>query len=177
MNPHASKKPLYRKVNTKARNVHHDFGGDYRHERNTKNNERSEETRRAMHGKHLRGLDYTPLCRFLLSKVGADWDQVHSEAVARLDRPEPIFWLVALREDEKKDVVRIGDSSYYSGLFVDAEGKLRVVNPALGPEHMTPTCPCCTHTFNGIRFAGQSKETSSNPPVGPGAPSRSGTAS
>ncbi|RUR69611.1 hypothetical protein EJP67_21380 [Variovorax guangxiensis] len=152
------KEPLYRKVNTKARNVHHAFGGDYRHERNTKNSERSEATRGSMHGKHQRGLDYTPLFRFLLSKIGADWDSVHSEAVSRLDRPEPIFWLVALRTEQRQDVVRIGDSSYYSGLFVDDEGKLQVVNPTLGPERMTPSCPCCTHTFNGVRFGGYGRE-------------------
>ncbi|MGJ7528404.1 hypothetical protein [Variovorax sp. GB1P17] len=152
------KEPLYRKVNTKARNVHHDVGGDYRHDRNTKDHVHSEATRSAMHGKRQRGLDYTPLFRFLLSKVGTNWDEVHREAVARLDRPEPIFWLVALREEEKQDVVRAGESSYYSGLFVDAEGKLRIVNPKLGPEQMTPNCPCCTHTFNGVRFAGYRAE-------------------
>jgi hypothetical protein len=148
------KEPLYRKVNTKARNVHHRFGGDYRHERNAKDAVNPEATRSAMHGKHQRGLDYTPLFRFLLSKIGADWNSVHSEAVSRLDRPEPIFWIVALRDDQRQEFVRVGDSSYYSGLFVDAEGKLQAVNPKLGPEQMTPSCPCCTHTFNGVRFTG-----------------------
>ncbi|MET3181466.1 UNVERIFIED_ORG: hypothetical protein ABIC43_004635 [Variovorax guangxiensis] len=151
------KEPLYRKVNTRASNVRHRFGGDYRHERNTKDSMRSEATRSAMHGKNQRGLDYTPLFRFLLSKIGADWDSVHSEAVSRLDRPEPIFWLVALRDDQRQDVVRVGDSSYFSGLFVDDEGKLQVVNPTLGPEQMVPSCPCCTHTFNGVRFTGHDK--------------------
>ncbi len=103
-----------------------------------------------MHGKHRRGLDYTPLFKFLLSKVGSDWNDVFSEAVARLDRPEPIFWLVALNEHEKREYVLMGESTYYSGLYVDTEGRLRVVNPELGPEDITPLCSCCTHTFNGV---------------------------
>jgi len=144
--------PLFRKVNTTARGVHHDFGGRSADARNTKAEIHSEELRGTMHGKQRRGLDYTPLFRFLLSKVGSEWDAVFSEAVARLDRPEPIFWLVALHEHERQDVVRVGESTYYSGLYVDAEGSLRKVNPELGPEQLTPSCTCCTHTFNGVRF-------------------------
>jgi len=94
----------------------------------------------------------TPLFRFLLSRVGADWDEVHSEAVSRLDKPDPIFWLVALRKDDGKDVVRVGESTYYSGLYVDEGNRLRVVAPEIGPESLEPSCPCCTHTLNGIPF-------------------------
>lgn len=105
-----------------------------------------------MNGKRQRGLDYTPLFRFLLSKVGSDWNSVHQEAVSRLDKPEPIFWLVALHEYEKKDFVRMGESSYFSGLYVNEQGLLEIVNPDLGPEKMAPLCRCCTHTFNGKPF-------------------------
>lgn len=146
------KEPLFRKVNTTARGVHHHFGGDFRHERNTKKEVQSEATRSSMHGKQQRGLDYTPLFRFLLSKIGTDWNSVHREAVSRLDKPEPIFWLVALHEHEKKDFVRMGESSYFSGLYVDEKGLLAIVNPDLGPEKMAPLCRCCTHTFNGKPF-------------------------
>lgn len=41
-----------------------------------------------MHGKVKRGLDYTPLFRFLLAKVGMPWNEIHPEAIARLDRSE-----------------------------------------------------------------------------------------
>lgn len=146
------KTPLYRKVNTRARNVHHSFGGDYRHARNTKSESGFEGTRTPMHGKRQRGLDYTPLFRFLLARVGEPWDLVFSEAIARLDRPDPVFWLVARQESERQDFVRVGESSYYSGLYLDAQGCLQIVNPALGPEKMVPTCRCCTHTFNGKPF-------------------------
>jgi hypothetical protein len=145
------KEPLFRKVNTRARNVRHAFGGDYHHQRNTKAEQQSEVTYSSMHGKKQRGLDYTPLFRFLLSKVGMNWDQVYSEAVSRLDRPEPIFWLVAIHEHEKRDVVRIGESSYFSGLFVDDNGQLQKVDPNLIPtKRIVARCHCCTHTFNGV---------------------------
>ncbi len=147
---HESKEPLYRKVNTRARGVRHRSGGDYRHERHTKREANADVRRGSMHGAPRRGLDYTPLFRFLLSKVGADWDAVYSEAVARLDRPEPIFWMVARHEHERREVVVLGESSYYSGLYVDEANRLRVVNPALGPADLRPGCTCCTHTFNGV---------------------------
>jgi hypothetical protein len=142
------KEPLYRRVNTRTHGVRHDRGGEYRWSR-----QKDDRTSRgAMHGGQKRGLDYTPLFRFLLSRVGSDWDEVYGEAVARLDRPDPIFWLVARSDDEKKAFVGIGESSYYSGLYIDEQGRLALVDPALRVEHMKPYCPCCTHTFNGVPF-------------------------
>lgn len=146
------KGPLYRKVNTTAHGVHHGHGGAYSDERNTKQHARSVGARQSMHGKRQRGLDYTPLFRFLLSKVGARWDDVYAEAVSRLDRAEPIFWLVALHEHERKPFVRVGESSYYSGMYVDGAGILQVVDPSVGASSLVPDCECCTHTFNGVRF-------------------------
>ncbi|ORE90280.1 hypothetical protein ATO4_21902 [Aurantimonas sp. 22II-16-19i] len=99
-----------------------------------------------------RGLDYTPLFRFLLSKVGQDWDAVHSEAVSRLDTAEPIFWLVALTEGDREAFVRVGESTYYSGLYVDENHVLAIVDPSLTVEQMVPVCSCCSHTFNGVPF-------------------------
>lgn len=146
------KEPLFRKVNTTAHGVRHNVGGDFRGERNGKYQAPSEASRTSMHGKKQRGLDYTPLFRFLLSKVGTQWSSVYSEAVSRLDKPEPIFWLVALHEHEKRDYVRVGESSYFSGLCVDEQGLLALVNSDLAPEQMAPLCRCCTHTFNGKPF-------------------------
>jgi hypothetical protein len=146
------KDPLFRKVNTTAHGVHHRFGGDFHDQRNSKSQRESEETRMPMRGKARRGLDYTPLFRFLLSKVGANWNEVHAEAVSRLDRPDPIFWLVAIRSSDEKEYVRTGEASYFSGLRVDEQGRLQIVNPSLGPSSLAPLCACCTHTFNGVRF-------------------------
>ena len=80
--------PLYRRVNTRARNVRHDRGGDFRHRRNTEAERASDVTRGPMTGRR-RGLDYTPLFRFLLSKVGEDWGEVFDEAAKRLRKVDP----------------------------------------------------------------------------------------
>lgn len=147
------KKPvLYRSVNTRTHGVRHGSCRAYRHERHSKSEKNTLSTRGSMHSHQRHGFDYTPLFRFLLSKVGQPWDKVFSEANARLDRPEPVFWMVALHEVDKDEYVAIGESTYYSGLFVDAAGLLQKVNPLLTPEQMTPFCSCCTHTFNGVVF-------------------------
>lgn len=148
--PDARKQPLYRKVNTQTHGVRHHVGGDYRNERSRQ--VLSDARSASMHGTQRRGLDYTPLYRFLLSKVGAEWDGVYGEAVTRLDKPDPIFTLVALREDEAREMVRVGESSYFSGLYVDDGGVLQIVNPDLKAEDLEPSCTCCTHTLNGVRF-------------------------
>lgn len=139
------KAPLYRKVNTTARGVRHLHGGDYRDSRKKAGNE-------SMRQGVQRGLDYTPLFRFLLSKVGSPWDSVHSEAVSRLDKEEPIYWLVAKNINSAKEYVLMGESTYYSGLYIDEVGYLRIVNPALNASSLKPNCKCCTHTFNGVVF-------------------------
>jgi len=144
--------PLYRKVNTRTRNVFHGHGGNYRKRRNTEGERTSDETRGRMRGRQRRGLDYTPLFRFLLSKVGEEWDEVFGAAKARLDSTEPIFWLVARQPHERQAYVGFGESTFFSGLFVDDDNRLRKVDPSIGPESLEPWCACCTHTFNGVRF-------------------------
>lgn len=140
-----NKKPLYRKVNTKARGVHHRRGGDYK---NTRNRDSAIGMRQGVQ----RGLDYTPLFKFLLSKIGGSWNEIHSEAVSRLDKEDPVFLLVAKNSETAYGAVRVGESAYYSGLFVDENEILCVVSPELNEESLTPLCKCCTHTFNGIAF-------------------------
>ena len=149
MNKEKSK--LFRKVNTKTYNVHHNFGGNFKSTRNSKK-ETIEQTKGKMFGRKERGLDYTPLYRFLLSKVGSDWDNVFSEAKSRLNSSDAIFGMVALREDDKEDFVRTGESYYFSGLYVDKSGILQISNPNLKAKDMKPFCNCCTHTFNGKLF-------------------------
>ncbi len=146
------KAPLYRKVNTTAHGVHHRVGGDFREQRKKEGADEFVTLHQGMHGRKHRGLDYTPLFRFLLSKVGQEWNFVYSEAVSRLDRQEPIFWLVALQPADEKDYVRTGESSYFSGLRVHLDGTLQVVNPKVDAGSLAPLCKCCTHTFNGVRF-------------------------
>jgi hypothetical protein len=70
---------LFRKVNTTAHGVHHRFGGDFRDDRRGEDVLKSGATRLGMHGEKRRGLDYTPLFRFLLSRVGKEWSEVHGK--------------------------------------------------------------------------------------------------
>jgi hypothetical protein len=146
------KEPLYRKVNTLAPGVHHRWGGEYRWSRSAEKAGTDQPLHESMHCRHQRGLDYTPLFRFLLSRIGEEWSVVHSEASARLDRSEPIFWMVARNDGDRKPIVWIGENSSWSGLYVDDDGRLAVVDPGLRIEDMGPSCPCCTHTFNGVRY-------------------------
>jgi len=144
--------PLYRSVNTRTHGVKHGVGGEYRHERNSKASQASESSRTSMHSRHRHGRDYTPLFSFLISRVGKPWSEVFSEAKSRLDTTDPIFWLVARTEAERREFVRVGESSYFSGLYVDEQGLLKFVNSELRPQDMQPSCTCCTHTLNGVRF-------------------------
>lgn len=86
-------KKLYRKVNTTTwGQVQNHPGGEYRWLRHKKNiADDNLPMREGMHGRLERGRDYTPLYKFLLSKVGQRWDDVHKEAVSRLDNAAPIF--------------------------------------------------------------------------------------
>lgn len=139
------KKPLWRKENKIALHYRGDTGGEFRHSRHTK-----KDTKRGMGGKKQRGVDYTPLFKFLLSKVGQNWDSVYSEAISRLDKKDPIFWMVYTNLNaEMKDSFRAGESSQYSCLFVDDNNILQLVNPNLSINDFKPSCHCCTHTFNG----------------------------
>lgn len=146
------RKPLYRKVNTRTHGVRHGHGGEARWERHTKKTARDESMRWSMHGKQRHGRDYTPLFRFLISRVGRDWSETHSEAVSRLDSEAPIRWLVAEDRESGRPFVRIGENSWFSGLYVDGDNRLALVDPDLSIDDMKPRCGCCTHTFNGERF-------------------------
>ena len=148
---HGRKEPLFRKVNTRTHHVRREAGGEFRHERRTGND--WESTRGSMHPNTRHGHDYTPLHRFLLSRVGKRWVEVHSEAVSRIDDESQIWWMVAAPGEERRGCVRTGENSYFSGLYVDEEGVLRVVDPELTAETFLPGCTCCTHTFNGERVA------------------------
>lgn len=144
-------KPLYRKENKVSLSNKYNVstGSEYRYQRHSKaflNDDRNHKSMTS--GKY--GYDYTPLFKFLLSKVGSDWDKIYAEAKARLNDPEPIFWMVALRESERRSIVRLGDSTYYSGLFVDDDGILAIVNPNISSTELPDPHPGETISFNGL---------------------------
>jgi hypothetical protein len=157
------KEPLYRKENKTSLYTHYyvHTGEDFRHDRNTKKMKEFEGDKKPMNsGKY--GYDYTPLMKFLISKVGKKWDDVYSEAISRLNDTEPIFWLVYLKptknivvrqEDSSYSyeltipkVVRVGESTYYHALTVDENGILVFVDKT---ETIEPSCTCCTHSLDG----------------------------
>lgn len=147
---------LYRSVNTTTRHHSNNPGGEYRWKRNRKKAEDELlPVRESMRGRQYRGRDYTPLFHFLLSKIGQPWDATFSEVCNRLNTTAPVFWLVALHEHQQQDLVRIGDASYFPGLFVDGDGVLQQVNPDITERDVTVTCRCCTHTFVGVPVSGQ----------------------
>lgn len=144
-----SPQKLYRPYNKTAYNFHAGrAGGDFRDFRRGKEMTRFEGTHLSI-GRSQAGYDYTPLFRFLLSKVGSDWDEVFSEAIKRLDKTDPVFWLVDIHGTDGQCVVRIGESSYYSGLTVQDGILVKVDETALPPAKR---CTCCTHTFNGVAY-------------------------
>ena len=130
------KKPLFRVVNIRTHHVRYVDCSEYRWSRNTTQEKKSEFCRGSTHFDHRHCLDYTPLFKLLLSRVGDDWAEIYGEAVARLDRSEPVFWLVASRDAEKQPFVRIGGNSFFSGLYVDENTRLSLVDPDLRVEHM-----------------------------------------
>ncbi len=124
---------------------------DYKYSRHKKR-EVIENVKWAMHSKVLRWYDYTPLFKFLLKNIWSNWDDVYSEAISRLDTSEPIFWIVAIHENEKKEYVRIWESSYFSGMYVDKNGILQLTKPNLCSSDIGKACDCCTYTLNGEVF-------------------------
>lgn len=105
--------------------------------------------RETMLSRQKRGRDYTPLFYFLIKEIGKPWNEIFSEVCGRLDTTEPVFWLVALHEHQRRDLVCIGASSFYPCLFVDENGILQQVNLSITRDDVKVTCRCCTHTYIG----------------------------
>jgi hypothetical protein len=143
------KKPLYRKVNTRVPHLGlwHDYGSDAKYDRNTK-----EGVSKTMKNKKKRGLDFTPLYMFLLSKIGQPWVEVHSEALSRLpeENKDAVNWMFndISKDDRRFKYFRGGESSYYTPLMVDENGLIQKASD-ININEIYPSCGCCTHTFNG----------------------------
>ena len=139
------KKPLYRKRNWRVFFGHKKDDGDAKYSRHTKKG-----MRRSMKGKNW-GRDYTPLLKFLLSKVGQPFDKVHSEAVSRLDKEEPIWYMVK-KEKKGNGYFRYGESGLWSSLYVDEDGILQKIKPDLTIKDLNIHWDAVWHetlTFNG----------------------------
>ncbi|WP_297627201.1 hypothetical protein [uncultured Rikenella sp.] len=157
-------KPLYRKVNRKSSyqcHVIESKGGRFAWQRHSK-------AMRQFDGRYLpmrsatssvtNGYDYTPLFRYLLSRVGDRWDEIYSAVKPRLNTTEPIWWVVS-QDGYPQDGcgwVHIGEGACWSKLWIDAEGRLRKVDPML--SNISPDCSCHTHSFNGSRIGSLSTQ-------------------
>lgn len=144
------KKPLWRKKSKDIRvsDIH------AKYDKNTKKG-----TRRSMcASKH--GRDFTPLYMFLLNCTQKEdivfFDDAYREARQRLDVVDydRIWDIISKHKDLDiiPPVCRIGESTYYSTLYVDLDNVLRVAHPEVTNETLYPYCTCCTHTFNGKPF-------------------------
>lgn len=140
------KQPLYRKV-AKAINNHHFKGSNAKYDRNTKRG-----ISKTLKKNIKRGLDYTPLYKFLLSKVGQNFNDIYREVIKRVSDRKAIFHMFRKHEFETGDFVRIGESSFYSKLYIDENNIIQKVNPDLKNEDFSPSCWCCTYTFNGSKL-------------------------
>lgn len=111
------------------------------------------------HGAEL-GWDYTPLFKYLLSKVGQPWNDVYKEVKLRVNSVIPIYWMVSKNKnkDDLSGYIRVGESTYYSTLYVDEKGLLQYVDKSINETTLEPNCKCCTHTFNGKKFTKKYKE-------------------
>ncbi len=106
------------------------------------------------------GWDYTPLFKYLLSKVGQPWDDVYKDIKPKLNSTDPIYWMISTNKDVTTllGYIRVGESTYYSSLYVDDKGLLQYVDKSINENTLEPFCKCCTHTFNGKRFTKKYKE-------------------
>lgn len=92
--------------------------------------------------------------------MGQPWNDVYKDIKPRLNSIIPIYWMVN-RYKNKEDLlgyIRVGQSTYYSSLYVDDKGLLQYVDKSINEHTLEPSCKCCTHTFNGKRFTKKYKE-------------------
>lgn len=142
--------PLFRKEKKTGLSTHYYVvaGSDYRRTRNSKKQKEFDGHKQPMNtGKW--GVDYTPLYRYLLSKVGQKWADVYSAICARLpiEHRDAIWHMV---KTHKEDLCfRGGEHSYYSTLIVEYGILVKVDGENKFDPKTLHKCTCCTHTFNG----------------------------
>lgn len=136
-------KPLWRKNNRDKRVMK----SHSKYDKNKKNG-----VKHSM-SSHKNGRCFKPLYNFLLSSVGKNFDVVRSEALRRIESCDAarLYDIISRDTDTEniEAITRISESSTFSTLYIDSDNILRVAHPEICNEHISPTCYCCTHTFNG----------------------------
>ena len=99
------------------------------------------------------GYDYTPLFRYLLSRVGDLWEDIYTYVKPRLNTTEAI-WIMVSRSGypQESSYFCLSEGSYWSQLWIDDEGRLQRVDPT--QANASPGCWCHTYSFNGSRIGG-----------------------
>jgi hypothetical protein len=125
------KEKLYRKINKKSLSTKYYVkkGGEYSWKRSKVNCDLEYPMFESMKSKKL-GRDYTPLYRFLESKIDQVWNDIYSECVKRLDTTDPIWWVVvnsdlSIIKHNYNNIVRIGQGSYCQRLYINKDGILK----------------------------------------------------
>ena len=92
--------------------------------------------------------------------MGQPWNDFYKDVKPRLNSTIPIHWMVSTNKDVNTllGYIRVGESTYYSSLYVDNKGLLQYVDKTIDHTTLEPTCKCCTYTFNGKRFTNKYKE-------------------
>jgi hypothetical protein len=132
------KEKLYRKENKSSLSSHYNVvsGGEYRHERHSKKNKDFENAPRKtsmVSGKFQ--YDYTPFFRFMIAKVGTNFDAACSEAKPRMDYRffEVLGWIFSGLNPHENDgdnsMFRCGESTTYPRLIVDENGLIQFKDP------------------------------------------------
>lgn len=144
------KKPLYRKINKTTHNGHPHLDyipkDRYRDERHTKKTKIEIENeinfsggkKHYCTGQNEYKYEYRPLMKFLLKNVGKKWSDVWKECTDRLLTTEPVHWIVLnIRKNglpynvdptELNPIIRYGEDTYFSTLYVNENGILQYVD-------------------------------------------------
>lgn len=133
------KKKLYRERNFRQRWDEYNYHPKYswkRHSKQAMKDLENEITHEGMtkskHGDQGEGYDYTPMFKFVLKHIGEDVDKIYSEVCRRTnERGKYLFNVLVSRKpkDELNPLLRLGETSFWSQLYVDENNKIQKVEP------------------------------------------------
>lgn len=161
-------KPLYHKLRKTTHNgsPHLDFPGKrrFRYDRHTEKVKNSDKVFEGFHKKSTEdkwNYDYNHLFKFLLKSVGKNWDAVWKECQHRLKSTEPVSYIVInIRKNglpyfydvkDEQPFARVGETTYYSTLYVDEGGILQYVDKHFFKKEPTYGGPW-GESFNGMQW-------------------------
>lgn len=146
-------KPLYRKEKKTGLMTQYyvNRGGEYRWERSKSvtPNRVYDALKQQMKSRKL-GMDWQPLYNFIMSNVGCNYDETYSKALKRCNKFRDEFnkhWAYLFNDD--RDIVRLGENTYYSALTIDEFNNIQIRNTGAEPIKGGSFSFGYTHSFNG----------------------------